>query len=145
MAIPITTILTWCGITIGAQKTRFMNKLLIDPEGMRHLNDELNKGMIATFRDYGRWDIADEKKTFYRVQQKRIISFKDWVKDKVQLQEEFKFETGTTRSELIKAIKKHQNTKNSASTIKRQVNHWSPQRFKSNWKQLPSGTGGRLN
>ena len=62
MAIPITTILTWYGITIASQRTRFMNKLLIDPEGMRHLNDELNKGMIATFRESGRRDIADEKK-----------------------------------------------------------------------------------
>ena len=33
-----------------------------------------------------------------------MISLKDWVKEKVRLQEEFKFEIGTTRSELIKAI-----------------------------------------
>ena len=33
-----------------------------------------------------------------------MISLKYWVKDKVRLQEEAKFETGTTRSEFIKAI-----------------------------------------
>ena len=68
--------------------TRIMNKLLIAPEGMRHLNDELTKGMIATFRDYGRRDFSDGKIILNIVQQKRIISLKDWVKDKVRLQEE---------------------------------------------------------
>ena len=33
-----------------------------------------------------------------------MISLKDWVKDKVLLQEEAEFETGTTRAEFIKAI-----------------------------------------
>ena len=33
-----------------------------------------------------------------------MISLKEWVKEKVQLQEEAKFETGTTRAEFIKAI-----------------------------------------
>ena len=33
-----------------------------------------------------------------------MISLKDWVKDKVRLHEEAKFETGTTRAEFIKAI-----------------------------------------
>ena len=64
MAIPITTILTWCGIIIVAQRTRIMNKLLIAPEGMRHLNDELTKVIIATFRDYSRRDVADGKINF---------------------------------------------------------------------------------
>ena len=46
-----------------------MNELLIVPEGMGHLNDESTKGMIATFWDYGRKDVADEKIIFNRVQQ----------------------------------------------------------------------------
>ena len=81
-----------------------MNKLLISLEGVRHLNDELTKGMIVTFQDYGRRDISDGKIIFNRVQQKCMISLKDWVKDKVRLQEEAEFETGTTWAELIKAI-----------------------------------------
>ena len=81
-----------------------MNKLLIAPEGMRHLNDELTEGMIATFRDSGCRGVADGRIIFNRVQQKRMISLKDWVKDKVRLQVESKFETGTTQDEFIKAI-----------------------------------------
>ena len=81
-----------------------MNELLISQYGMRHLNDESTKGMIATFRDYGRRDIADGKIIFNRVQQKRMIPLKDWGKDKVRLQEEPEFETGTTRAEFIKSI-----------------------------------------
>ena len=34
-----------------------------------------------------------------------MISLKDWVKDKLRLQEEAEFETRTTRSEFIKTIK----------------------------------------
>ena len=81
-----------------------MNKLLISPKGMLHLNDESTKGMIATFRYYGRRDVAYGKKIFNRVQQKRMISLKDWVKDKVWLQEEVEIETRTTRDEFIKDI-----------------------------------------
>ena len=55
---------------------------------MRHLNDKSTKGMIATFWDYGRRDVVDGKMNFNRVQQKRMISLKDWVKYKVLLQEE---------------------------------------------------------
>ena len=74
-----------------------MNELLITPEVMRHLNNESNEGMIATFRDYGRRDVADGKIIFNRVQHKHMISLKDWVKYKVRLKEEAEFETGTTR------------------------------------------------
>ena len=104
MVTPTNTILTWCDITILAQRTRIMNELLIAPEGMRDLNDESTEGMIATFWDYGRRDVADGKIIFNRVQQKRMISLKGRVKDKVRLQEEAEFETGTTRAEFIKAI-----------------------------------------
>ena len=33
-----------------------------------------------------------------------MISLKDWVKDNIRLQDEAKFESGTTRAEFIKAI-----------------------------------------
>ena len=59
MAIVITTILTWCGITIAAQSTRIMNKLLIALEGMCHLNDKSTKYIIVTFQDYGHRYVAD--------------------------------------------------------------------------------------
>ena len=78
---------------------------MIDLEGMRHLNDGSTKGMITTFRDYGLRYVADGKIIFNRIQQKRMIALKDWVKEKVRLQEEAGFETGTTWAEFIKAIK----------------------------------------
>ena len=81
-----------------------MNKLLISPEVMLHLNDESTEEMIATFQEYGRRDVAGGKIIFDGVQQKRMISLKDQVKYKVRLQEEAKFETGTTRAEFMKAI-----------------------------------------
>ena len=71
---------------------------------MRHLNDESTEGMIAMFWDYGRREVSDGKIIFNRVQHKRIISLKYWVKDKVRLQEEAEFETGTNRAEFIKSI-----------------------------------------
>ena len=60
--------------------------------------------MIATFRYYGHIDVADGKIIFNIVQQKLMISLKDWVKDKVWLQEEAEFETRITQAEFIKAI-----------------------------------------
>ena len=82
-----------------------MNELLISQYGVRRLNDESTKEMIATFRDYSRREFADGKIIFNRVQQKRMISLKDCLKYKVLLQEEVEFGTGTTRAEFIKAIK----------------------------------------
>ena len=60
--------------------------------------------MNATFRAYGRRDVADGKIIINRVQQKCKISLKNWMKDKLRIQEEVKFETGTTWVEFIKAI-----------------------------------------
>ena len=104
MATPTTTIMNWCGITISAQRNRIMNKLLIDTEVTRHINDESPKGMITTFRDYSHRDVADGNIFFNRVQQKHMISLKNLVKQKVRLQEEAKFETGTTRAEFIQVV-----------------------------------------
>ena len=95
-----------------------MNKLLISPESMRHLNDESAEGMIATFQDYGHRDVAYGKIIFNRVQQKRIILLKDWVKYKVRLQEQAEFETGTTQAKSLNPLNKHRNENNVASTKK---------------------------
>ena len=59
---------------------------------------------LNTFQEYGHREVADGKTIFNRVQQKCMISLKDWVKDKVRLQGEAEIETGTTRAECIKAI-----------------------------------------
>ena len=56
------TILGWCGITSNSNKNTIVAELLISPEGLGHLNDETEEGMIATFRDFGRRDANDGKK-----------------------------------------------------------------------------------
>jgi hypothetical protein len=104
MAITINTILTWCGITNAGQRTRIVAELLSAPEGLMHLNDESTEAMQATFRDYSRRDAADGKIIFNRVQQKRLISLKDWVKDKATVKDEVTFDNDTTRGEFIIAI-----------------------------------------
>ena len=61
--------------------------------------------MIATFRDFGRRDANDRKIIFSRVQQQRITSLMDWVKDKVRLDKPTDFKAGTYRAELIAQLK----------------------------------------
>ena len=60
--------------------------------------------MITTFQDYSHRAVADGKIIFIIFQQKRMISLKDWVNDKVRLQKEVEFETGTNWAKLIKSI-----------------------------------------
>ena len=71
------------------------------PEGLKHLNGETYKEMLGTFRDYAHRDKEDGNIIFTRVQQRRLISLMDWVKDENCLEEESSFPYGTTRQELI--------------------------------------------
>ena len=77
MVITMNTILGWCGITTNANKNTIVAELLSPPEGLGHLSDETEEGMIATFRDFGRRDANDGKIIFSRVQQKRITFLMD--------------------------------------------------------------------
>ena len=52
-----------------------------------------------------------------------MISLKDWVKDKVRLQEEAEFETRTPRAEFVKAIEDASERKECRIIQKIQVNH----------------------
>ena len=74
------------------------------PEGLTHLDDETDEGMMLTFRDFGRRDANDGRIIFSQVQQKRLISLMDWVKDKSRLKKEVTFENGTTRNEFVTDI-----------------------------------------
>ena len=57
-------------------------------EGLKHLNGEKSKEMLGTFRYYAQHDKEDGKNIFTRVQERRLISLMDWVKDKTSLEEE---------------------------------------------------------
>ena len=101
MVIATDIILGWCGITTNANKNTIVAELLSPPEVLGHLNDETEEGMVATFCDFGRRDANDGKIIFSRVQQKRITSLMDWVKDRVRIDEPTDFEAGTDRAEFI--------------------------------------------
>lgn len=119
MAITLTTILGWCGVTVAAQKNRIIAEMLSAPEGLEHFNNETTEGLIATFRDYGRRADGDGKIVFSRVQQKRIISLKDWVKDRARLEDDILFENGTTRADFITAIEEASERKEYRSNQKK--------------------------
>ena len=71
---------------------------------MKHLNGEALKEMLGTFRGYDRCDAAYGKIIFNRVQQRRLISLIDWVKDRSRLAEEVSFLYGTKIQELIQEL-----------------------------------------
>ena len=86
--IPITTIVQWCGMSTTTARNRIIADMMSPPEGLKHLNGETSEEMLGTFRYYARRDKEDENIIFTRVQQRRLIFFIDWVKDKTRLEEE---------------------------------------------------------
>ena len=64
---------------------------MIPPEGMKQLNGETSEEMLGTSREYARRDAADGNIIFTRVQQMRLISFNDWVKDRTCIEDEVSF------------------------------------------------------
>ena len=102
--IPITTIFQWCGMITAASRNRITADIMSLSEGMKHLNGEKSEEMIGTFRDYARRDASDRNIIFARVQQRRLISLMDWVKDRDNREEDVSFSDGTTRQELIQEL-----------------------------------------
>ena len=84
---------------------------MIPPEGMKHLNGETLEEMLGTFRDYDCCEKEYGNTVFTRVQQRRLISPMDWVKDKNSLEEEASFPDGTTSQELIYELEEATNRK----------------------------------
>ena len=60
--------------------------------------------MLVAFRDYARRDAEYGKISLTRVQQRRLISLMDWVKDRNSLEEDVSFPDGTTGKELIQEL-----------------------------------------
>ena len=56
------------------------------PEGLKHLNGETSEEMLGTFRFYARREKEYGNIIFTRVQQSRLISLMNWVKDKTRLE-----------------------------------------------------------
>ena len=55
-------------------------------EGLKQLNGETLEEMLGTFRDYAHRDKKYEKIILTRVQQRKLISLIDWLKDKTRLE-----------------------------------------------------------
>ena len=55
-------------------------------EGLKQLNGETLEEMLGTFRDYAHRDKEYEKIILTRVQQRKLISLIDWLKDKTRLE-----------------------------------------------------------
>ena len=88
VTIPITTIFQWCGMSTRTTRNRIIADMMSPPEGLKHLNGETSKELLGTFRDYACHDKEYRKIIFNRVQQRRLISLIDCVKDKTCLEEE---------------------------------------------------------
>ena len=84
--IHITTIVQWCGMSTTTTRNRIIADIVSPPEGMKHLNSETFEEMLGTSRDYAWRDKEDGNIIFTRVQQMRLISLMDWVKDKTRLE-----------------------------------------------------------
>ena len=86
--IPITTIVQWCGMSTTTARNRIIADMMIPPVGLKHLNGETSEEMLGTFRDYAQRDKEYGNIMITKVQQRRLISPMDWVKDKTRLEEE---------------------------------------------------------
>ena len=99
--IPIAAIVQWCGMSTTTARNGIIADMMSPSEGLKHLNGETSEEMVGTFRDYALHDKEDGKIIFTRVQQRRLISLMDLVKDNTRLKEEASFPDGTTREEVI--------------------------------------------
>ena len=85
--IPIAHIVQLFGMSTTTTRNRIIADMMSSPEGLKHLNGESSEEMLGTFRNYARRDKEDGKIIFTIVQQRRLISLMDWVKDKTRLEE----------------------------------------------------------
>ena len=97
-------ILTWCGFSLAATRNIIIDDMLSAPEGLEHLNQQITDGLMSMYREYSKISVADGKIIFTCIQQRRVISLKDWVKDKMRLQETPTFVANSTRPDFIRAI-----------------------------------------
>ena len=97
-------ILTWCGFSLAATRNIIIDDMLSAPEGLEHLNQQITDGLMSMYREYAKISVADGKIIFTRIHQRRVIALKDWVKDKLRLQETPTFVEKTMRPDYIRAI-----------------------------------------
>ena len=94
--ITVNIMLGWCGISITTNRNHIIADMLTAPKGIDHLNDESTEGMLSTYRDNTKRTAANRKIKCTQIQQRQIISLKEWVKDRFRLEEYAIFKHGTT-------------------------------------------------
>ena len=109
--IPTSTIVQWCGISTTTTRKRIIDDMTSPTVGLKQHNSETSEEMLGTFMDQACHDAVDENIIFTRVQQRRLISLMDWVKDKTCLEEEASFPDRTTRQKLTSELEEATTTK----------------------------------
>ena len=89
---------------LAANLNRIISDMLSVPEELEDLNQETTDGLMSMYREYAKISVTDRKIIFTRIQQRRVIALKDWVKDKMRLQETPTFVAKTVRPDFIQAI-----------------------------------------
>ena len=123
MVIATTTILGWCGITTNANKNTIIAEILSPTEGLTHLDDEKDEGMMSTFRDFGRRDANDGKSS--SVGSNKSVLSPSWTGSRtsqdLRRKSLLRMEPPETNSSLIS--NKHQNARSVAKTKRRSATH----------------------
>ena len=123
MVIATTMILRWCGITTNANKNTIIAEILSPPEGLTHLNDETDEGMMSTFRDFGRRDANDGKSS--SVGSNKSVLSPSWTGSRTSQysmrKSLLRMELPKTNSSLIS--NKHQNARSGAQIKRRSATH----------------------
>ena len=97
-------VLILCGRDDSTVINGLIQDMLSPPEGIRHLQDEDVDGIQSACSGYARRTASNGKFTVRRVNQKRLISLMQWVKDKHRLAKSAKFPLGTTQIQFTEAI-----------------------------------------
>ena len=99
--VPLTTIeiLAVLGINEFLARDRICDDMMIDPEGIGHLNVEDAEGIQSACSEYSKRTTAARRFTVTRVQKKLLTSWMYWAKDKRRLEEPTEF--SNTHNEVM--------------------------------------------
>ena len=95
----IPQILTWIGLDT-ARKRDGVTQDLLHPNGLVHLNNENEEGIIAACTSYSK-RAAAIRFSLSRVQQKRLISLLYWVQDRYRTREAYSFAAGISEAAFL--------------------------------------------
>lgn len=104
MAITISTVMRWCGITVVAQQRIVIADLAPNPGGLGNLVAETESGIKDACLSYTKLQPEDTRFRLSRVVVKRLVNLMLWAKDRHRLNESVEFENGTTLADFLVLI-----------------------------------------